>query len=211
MKQAGQNAVDAADAYQALGSRQAAQCVLSILKTAAEDKALTGKNVLESGLLCPGLDHRRHGHRLAHGAATAASFMAADTKLITDWMKTVTQQEIDYYNDRLSKNPAGQNHVYWAGVQVGAVAIACNDRKYFDWAKMAYGTGIKEISPAGTLSEEMRRGQRALHYHLYAASPLVYIAEFGELNGIPLYAVCASRSQAACRHLHRQPRWQRLF
>jgi poly(beta-D-mannuronate) lyase len=35
---------------------------------------------------------------------------------------------------------------------------------------------------------EMARGQRALHYHLFALSPLVYIAEFGQVNGLDLYA-----------------------
>jgi poly(beta-D-mannuronate) lyase len=34
----------------------------------------------------------------------------------------------------------------------------------------------------------MKRGQRALHYHLFAAAPLVYLAEFGEENGLHLYA-----------------------
>jgi poly(beta-D-mannuronate) lyase len=34
----------------------------------------------------------------------------------------------------------------------------------------------------------MKRGQRALHYHLFAVSPLVYLAEFGEENGLHLYA-----------------------
>jgi poly(beta-D-mannuronate) lyase len=34
----------------------------------------------------------------------------------------------------------------------------------------------------------MKRGQRALHYHLFAAAPLVYLAEFGEDNGLHLYA-----------------------
>jgi poly(beta-D-mannuronate) lyase len=34
----------------------------------------------------------------------------------------------------------------------------------------------------------MARGQRALHYHLFALSPLVYLAEFGQVNGLDLYA-----------------------
>ncbi len=187
VKQVGQNSIDAADAYLATGSRHAAQCVLTILKTAAEDKALTGKMSSNQAYFVQGWITGAMAIALLK-VRDSGVVHPADTKLITDWMKTVTQQEIDYYNDRLAKNPAGQNHVYWAGVQVGAIAIASNDRKYFDWAELAYGTGIKEISPEGTLSEEMRRGQRALHYHLYAASPLVYIAEFGELNGIPLYS-----------------------
>jgi poly(beta-D-mannuronate) lyase len=35
----------------------------------------------------------------------------------------------------------------------------------------------------------MRRGARALHYHLYAAAPLVMLAELGEANGINLYSI----------------------
>jgi poly(beta-D-mannuronate) lyase len=68
------------------------------------------------------------------------------------------------------------------------VAIAANDRTMFDWCLVAYRNGIQQITPEGTLPDEMRRGQRALHYHLYAASPLVYQAEFGQINGINLYA-----------------------
>jgi poly(beta-D-mannuronate) lyase len=34
----------------------------------------------------------------------------------------------------------------------------------------------------------MDRGQMALHYHLYALAPLVLLAEFGEANGLDLYA-----------------------
>jgi poly(beta-D-mannuronate) lyase len=47
---------------------------------------------------------------------------------------------------------------------------------------------VRQITPEGTLPPEMRRGQRALHYHLYAIAPLVYLAEFGENNGIALFA-----------------------
>jgi poly(beta-D-mannuronate) lyase len=38
------------------------------------------------------------------------------------------------------------------------------------------------------LPQEMRRGKRALHYHLYAAAPIVMIAELGYPNGIDLYS-----------------------
>ena len=48
--------------------------------------------------------------------------------------------------------------------------------------------GVAQIEPDGSLPLEMRRGQRALHYHLYAVAPLVYLAEFGEDNGLNLYA-----------------------
>jgi poly(beta-D-mannuronate) lyase len=34
----------------------------------------------------------------------------------------------------------------------------------------------------------MNRAQMALHYHLYALAPLIMLAEFGEANGLDLYA-----------------------
>ena len=62
------------------------------------------------------------------------------------------------------------------------------DRKDFDWGVAAYRNGVSQIAADGTLPLEMGRGARALHYHLYALAPLVLIAEFGEDNGLPLYA-----------------------
>ncbi|MGC1460631.1 MAG: alginate lyase family protein [Terracidiphilus sp.] len=187
VKQLGQDAVDAADAFQATGSRQAAECVLKLEKTAALDKALTGKMSSNQAYFVQGWVVGALGIALLK-VRDSGVVDQADSKLLTDWMKTVSQQTMDYYDARLEKNPLGQNHLYWAGVQVGTIAIAANDRELFDWAIKMYRTGTKEIAADGTLTEEMRRGQRALHYHLYAASPLVYIAEFGEDNGIDLYA-----------------------
>lgn len=187
VKKLGQDAVDAADAFQATGSKQAAQCVLKLEKTAALDHALTGKMSSSQAYFVQGWVVGALGIALLK-IRDSGGVDEADTKLLTDWMKTVSRQTMDFYDDRLVKSPSGNNHVYWAGVQVGAIAIAANDRKLFDWALMAYRNGIHQITPEGTLAEEMRRGQRALHYHLYAASPLVYIAEFGEDNGIDLYA-----------------------
>ena len=187
VKKLGQNAVDAADAFQATGSKQAAQCVLKLEKTAALEQALTGKMSSSQAYFVQGWVIGALGIALLKIRDSNVAD-EADTKLLTDWMKAVSRQTMDFYDDRLVKSPNGNNHVYWAGVQVGAIAIAANDRKLFDWALMAFRNGIHQITPEGTLAEEMRRGQRALHYHLYAASPLVYIAEFGEDNGIDLYA-----------------------
>ena len=78
--------------------------------------------------------------------------------------------------------------MYWAGVEIAAIGVVANDRGYFDWAMAAYDNGVKQIRPDGTLALEMARGRRALHYHLYALAPLVLLAEFGEANGLDLYA-----------------------
>ena len=189
VKQLGIDAVDAADAYRTTGSRQAAECVLTLEKAAALNKALTGKMSSNQAYFVQGWVIGALGIALLK-VRDSGVVSAADTELLTRWMKTVSQQTIAYYNERAAKARGGNqnNHLYWAGVQVGAIGIAANDRKFFDWALAAYRNGIRQITPEGTLPEEMRRGQRALHYHLYAASPLVYLAEYGKVNGIDTYA-----------------------
>ena len=188
-KKLGDLAVAAADAYRTTGSKQAAECVLKLEKTAALDKAFTGKMSSSQAYFVQGWVIGALG--IAYLKVRDSGVVhAEDGKLLTSWMQTVSKQTMDYYDNAISKpgHEDGNNHLYWAGVQVGAIGIAANDRMMFDWAMAAYRNGARQITPEGTLPEEMRRGQRALHYHLYAASPLVYLAEFGEDNGIDLYA-----------------------
>jgi poly(beta-D-mannuronate) lyase len=68
-----------------------------------------------------------------------------------------------------------------------AAGIAANDRSVYSWGVSTYKAGINEIAPDGTLPLEITRGQRALHYHLFALAPLVTMAELGAVNGDDLY------------------------
>ncbi|KAA6461069.1 poly(beta-D-mannuronate) lyase [Acidobacteria bacterium AB60] len=188
-KHLGDQAVAAADAYRTTGSRAAAQCVLKLLDSAAADKVFTGHMSSRQAYYVQGW---------VIGALAVAWLKVRDSGLVTpgetstlaQWMKIVARQTMDYYDAARAK-PGGEamnNHLYWAGVEVAAIAIAANDRSMFDWAMATYHNGVQQITPEGTLPLEMRRGQRALHYHLYAIAPLVYLAEFGEDNGLPLFA-----------------------
>jgi poly(beta-D-mannuronate) lyase len=111
-------------------------------------------------------------------------------KSIADWLVSVGKQTKGYFDPRRAKgtSDARNNHSYWAGVELAAIGVAANNHADFDWAVAAYDAGVKQIQPDGTLPLEMARGRRALHYHLYALAPLVMIAEFGEANGLDLYA-----------------------
>ena len=189
IKNLGDHAVAAADAYRTTGSRAAAECALKLLNTAAADGVLTGKMSSRQAYYVQGW---------VIGALAISYLKIRDSGLVppgeiatlTAWMKTVTRQTLDYYNAAQEKPGAENqnNHLYWAGVEAAAVAIAANDRPMFDWAMATYKNGVSQITPEGTLPLEMRRGQRALHYHLYAISPLVYLAEFGSDNGLDLFA-----------------------
>jgi poly(beta-D-mannuronate) lyase len=188
-KNLGEQAANAADAYRATGSRAAAQCVLKLLNTAAANGAFTGKMSSRQAYYVQGW---------VIGALAIALLKVRDsglvsteeTALLAKWMKSVARQTMDFY-DAAAAKPGGEaqnNHLYWAGVEIAAIAIAANDRSMFEWAIATYKNGVRQITAEGTLPLEMRRGQRALHYHLYAIAPLVYLAEFGEDNGMDLFS-----------------------
>jgi poly(beta-D-mannuronate) lyase len=188
-KRLGDQAVAAADAYRTTGSRAAARCVLKLLDSAAADGVFTGKMSSRQAYYVQGWVIGALG--VAYLKVRDSGLVNADeAATLTQWMKAVGRQTMDYY-DAAKAKPGGDsqnNHLYWAGVEVGAIAIAANDRAMFDWAIATYRNGVQQITPEGTLPQEMRRGQRALHYHLYAVAPLVYLAEFGDDNGIDLFA-----------------------
>jgi poly(beta-D-mannuronate) lyase len=189
VKQLGQEIVDAADAYRSTGSRQAAACSIERMKIAAEDGVFTGKMSSNQAYYVQGW---------IIGAIAIAYLKVRDCGLISTqeaheilpWIEQVVHQTTNYYDQARSKSKgdAQNNHLYWAGVEAGAAGIAANNRELFNWAMRTYEAGVVDIQPDGTLPLEMQRGQRALHYHLFALSPMVYLAEFGELNGLHLYA-----------------------
>jgi poly(beta-D-mannuronate) lyase len=187
-KELGQRIVDAADAYRTTGSREAAVCAIRHMEAAAKDGVFTGKMSSNQAYYVQGW---------VIGAIAIAYLKLRDSgvisaeqsKVIIPWVTNVVQRTMDYYDARRKKGTgdAENNHLYWAGVEVAAAGIAANDRRLFDWGMDTFRAAVDEIQPNGTLPREMARGQRALHYHLFAVAPLVYLAEFGEANGLNLY------------------------
>ena len=188
-KELGQQIVDAADAYRTTGSRAAAECAIEHMQAAAKDGIFTGKMSSNQAYYVQGW---------VLGAISIAYLKIRNSGLIHSeqehdilpWIAKGVQQTVDYYEARRKQGTgdAENNHLYWAGVEVSAAGIATNNRKLFDWGIATYHVGIAAIEPDGSLPREMQRGQRALHYHLFAVAPLVYLAEFGEDNGLDLYA-----------------------
>lgn len=91
-------------------------------------------------------------------------------------------------HERPRRTDARNNHAYWAGLAVAAAGVAADDRALIDWGIERARLGIAQIDANGALPLELARGARALHYHLFAALPLVMIAELAAARGIDLYA-----------------------
>ena len=178
--------VKEADRFRTTGSRAAATCTIALLSQMAKSNALAGR--MSSG-------QAYYVQGWLAGAMAIAFLKVRETGLATPqqtgdiaaWLNRLGASTRNWYDAALAKKPDGNNHLYWAGLQLCATAAVANDRKDLDWCFAAYRDGVRQIQPDGTLPLEMARGTRALHYHLYALAPLVLIAEFGEANGVALY------------------------
>jgi poly(beta-D-mannuronate) lyase len=180
--------VKAADSYRTTSSQRAAECVITLLVTAARDKVLAGQMKTSQSTYVQGwnLSAWAIAYLKVRGSGAAAS---EETAAITSWLRKLAEANRDYYErkTRNSHSDTHNNHVYWAGLAISTAGIACDDRKLFNWGMNAYREGVRDITNDGTLPLEMERATRALHYHLYALGPLVMLAELGHSNRIDLY------------------------
>ena len=183
--------VKASDAFQTTGNRAAAQCVVDLLESAAEGKVLAGNMDGYQASYVQGWN--LGAWAVAYLKVRGSGLASKDqTHAITSWLKNLAEDNRAYYEAKRrahsGPNDSDNNHVYWAGFAIAATGIADDDRGLFNWGVDAYKHGIHDIQGDGTLPMELGRGQMALHYHLYALAPLMMLAEFGEANGLDLYA-----------------------
>jgi poly(beta-D-mannuronate) lyase len=184
--------VRAADNYRTTGSHAAGLCTISLLSAAAKQQALTG--TMGTGQASYVQKWNLAAWSVAYLKVRGAKAQIAEEQKheIESWLKRLGEASRNYVEEKRRSphhpNDSDNNHLYWAGFAVASAGIANNDRKLFDWGLDAYKHGVHDIQPDGTLPNEMARGQMALHYHLYALPPLTMLAEFGEVNGIDLYA-----------------------
>jgi poly(beta-D-mannuronate) lyase len=111
---------------------------------------------------------------------------AAPPKLpaaITDWLvrMAIATRDADAIN-RLHNNL-----VYWAGLDLAAIGTLADRGDLIDAGIARAREGVHDIQPDGTLIRELKRGDRALHYHNFALIPLVFTAELAEARGVDLY------------------------
>jgi poly(beta-D-mannuronate) lyase len=179
--------VAAADAFRQTGSRSAALCVIHAATAMAAANSMAGHMSSNQADYVQGwiagqiaIDYLKVR---GYGFSTTEEDAAVGA-----WLKRIAEQTKAYYGKPGKGDGNRNNHFYWAGIEVAAIGVVADDRADFEWGIATYMDGVDRIQPDGTLPLEMARGVRALHYHLYAVAPLVLLAEFGEINGIPLYS-----------------------
>lgn len=110
---------------------------------------------------------------LALSYAKVRSTASVDQAAAIDvWLKAlafaVKQHSNEYKGER-------NNHYYWEGLAVAATGLVAGDANDVQWGRKVFADAEADIADDGTLPREMRRGARALHYHLFAAAPLAML------------------------------------
>ena len=160
----------------------AAQCALTWLQTWAAGDAWLGTMTTKQA------EYQRKwdlaGVALAY--LKVRPFARPDQRsTIEPWLQRFADTARLFFNEPTHKR---NNHWYWLGLGEAAVGIATDSPRHFDIARGIMQDAARDIAANGTLPEELARGQRALHYHVFALVPLVVMAEIGAARGEDWYS-----------------------
>ncbi|AMO99143.1 alginate lyase family protein [Collimonas arenae] len=108
---------------------------------------------------------------------------ADQLRVITPWLTRIAIAT----RDADAINHLHNNLVYWAGLNLVAIGTLAHRQDLIDAGLARAREGIHDIGLHGELEREIKRGDRALHYHTFALIPLVFTAELAERQGVNLY------------------------
>lgn len=113
-----------------------------------------------------------------------------ERRLIENWLEDTAHYlgDIVLQDTGEFRSPTN-NHLYWNGLALMAVGVATGDGALIKQARRTYEQGMDEITAEGLLPQEIARKNVALHYHGYAAAPLVLMAELSHKTGEDWYAL----------------------
>lgn len=124
--------------------------------------------------------------------------MKADNQPVEEsvrhWLREVNESIADDYG----KRGLYDNQRIWSGVAAETAALAVDSPKLTAYSNDVWQHAIAGISENGAITTEVRRQSRALLYHAYYLSALLYLREAREATGIKT----TSKEAEAIRHLY---------
>jgi poly(beta-D-mannuronate) lyase len=108
-------------------------------------------------------------------------------RIVKAWLNLIAQNVRNEYSRQLENRTRQNNHMYWAAWATMITAVLVEDTDMFNWSVDKLKFAINQISDDGTLPLEMERMGKAFNYHVFAAGPLIMMAETAEKNGINIY------------------------
>lgn len=156
-----------------------AACVLRWMESWARSGALLGNVSWPDG------HYERKWSLVTLGMAylqlhAGEAFAPAPPPAVAQWLRNMAAPLPEQYPDTAARR---NNHFYWAGLASIVVGTVLNDRELYGWGAQRIVDGLAAVDGEGHLPLELERGELALHYHAFSASPLVLAAAFMTANG----------------------------
>lgn len=158
---------------------RAASCGLARLKSWAAAKALTGPMGSKQG------EHHRKwaltGFALAYLKLARFADDAAHRK-ISGWLQDMADDASNVFNNRGIKR---NNHWIWLGLGLATVGLATGSDAHWQAGLAIRNKALAGIRSDGALPLELARGRLALHYHVFATTPIVILDWLASAHGAP--------------------------
>jgi poly(beta-D-mannuronate) lyase len=97
----------------------------------------------------------------------------ADRQAIDAWLKNLADATLVHAD---ANKGVRNNHYYWEGLAVAATGAVTGDQRLLGWGRKVFDHAMSQVAEDGSLPLEMERAAKALHYHSFAAQPLVMLA-----------------------------------
>ncbi|MRW87055.1 alginate lyase [Pseudoduganella sp. FT26W] len=153
-----------------------AVCALSWLASWGGQKAMLGKLSSEQAYYVR--KWTLGGMALSY-ARVQAQATPAQRAVIEGWFRTLADATMAHSD---AKKGGRNNHYYWEGLAVTSVGGVTGDKRYLDWGRKVLEHALGQMAEDGSLPAEMERAGKALHYQVFAATPLVFIASILDVH-----------------------------
>ncbi len=169
--------VKGADKAVAYDDTQQAKCALEWLETWARGGAWLG---------VMGSKQAEYQRKWDLGGVAAAYLKLkvhatpAKQRTIEGWLKQWADLAYAFQSD---PDRQRNNQLYWLGFALGATAIATDSDRHWRLSRDIMSEAAKHIAEDGALALELERKSQALHYHSFAVTPLVALAEMAAQRG----------------------------
>jgi poly(beta-D-mannuronate) lyase len=153
-----------------------ARCALAWLASWADRKALLGTMTTEQSYYTR--KWTLGGLALSYARVRAAA-APDERRRIDAWLLALADATIRHSDVHKGVR---NNHYYWEGLAVAATGAVTGDARCQAWGRGVFADAMAQIRPDGSLPYELERSGKALHYHLYAAAPLVMMASIFDVQ-----------------------------